>query len=469
MIVKKFEARTMKEALEMIKKEFGPEAIILQAKDHSRRFGLLGQGSVEVTAAISEESLQKKKLVENKLPDQKKNEFYSIPAKKQKEWVEKFLESYNKKQPSHSFLEDTQETELKGPILNSKNPIAEKKFIEIQDDDTDLPRKSMTSHRSLLEESKNDQLSSLLQHSSLASYDVVEDLKQEIVNLKKLVLEKQLSGNSQEPVLGTRPEWESLAKKLIQAGLRAETVKNILALAEQNVEEGKKGVLPFVESWLIVWLKQNIALTYPSEKVQFILGNSGIGRTQFLVKWAIYLKQREAKRVAIVNADHSKMGASQQLRTWANILGVSFAKVTDSSEWKSLLEELNSFDHILVDCPPIHLGDYDGLEQVLKLMNKTPLSYHKHLLLPASFIGAEGERYFDFVRSLKPSSMSWTRVDEREARAGIWELSYRAQCPLFAMSFSSKLNAGFEVFTIERIIDFVLQISKRPLQQGLEA
>ena len=61
MQVKKFEAPTIKEALDTIKKELGPEAIILQTKKNKRGFGLMSKASVEVTAAVSERAMAKKK------------------------------------------------------------------------------------------------------------------------------------------------------------------------------------------------------------------------------------------------------------------------------------------------------------------------------------------------------------------------------------------------------------------------
>ena len=64
MEVKKFEAPTLQEALETIKRELGPEAIILQTKKHKRGFGLMSQSSVEVTAAVSERAIVRKKVTE---------------------------------------------------------------------------------------------------------------------------------------------------------------------------------------------------------------------------------------------------------------------------------------------------------------------------------------------------------------------------------------------------------------------
>jgi flagellar biosynthesis protein FlhF len=89
MQVKKFEAKTMKEALELVKVHLGPEAIILSAKDTHRGFGLMGEKSVEVTAAVSEETLRKKKIAESKLREDLRQRFQQIPATKQKEFINK--------------------------------------------------------------------------------------------------------------------------------------------------------------------------------------------------------------------------------------------------------------------------------------------------------------------------------------------------------------------------------------------
>jgi flagellar biosynthesis GTPase FlhF len=54
MRIKKFEAVTLQEALAKIKKDFGPEAVILHTKKFKRGgiFGLFGRETTEVTAGI---------------------------------------------------------------------------------------------------------------------------------------------------------------------------------------------------------------------------------------------------------------------------------------------------------------------------------------------------------------------------------------------------------------------------------
>src|SRR5438067_5576356 len=100
MQVKKFEAKTMKEALQMVKQELGPEAIILSAKDNKKSFGLAGKGSIEVTAAISEKSLQNKQYAESHLPEQSRERYRANSAKNQRNFIENTVNRYQQRRPS---------------------------------------------------------------------------------------------------------------------------------------------------------------------------------------------------------------------------------------------------------------------------------------------------------------------------------------------------------------------------------
>ena len=94
MQVKKFEAPTIQEALDTIKRELGPEAIILQTKKHKRGFGLMSRASVEVTAAVSERSITKKTITERKIPEESKKAIQSLPAGKQASVYDKYIDTH---------------------------------------------------------------------------------------------------------------------------------------------------------------------------------------------------------------------------------------------------------------------------------------------------------------------------------------------------------------------------------------
>lgn len=127
MRVKKFEARTMKDALLMVKRELGPDAVILAARDNRKSFGLAGEGSVEVTAAVSENTLHKKKFVESRLPTKDRERFQQSPARAQKQIIEKM---------TSSRLRQSEED-------HERKPITTMSYIDIEDDE---PHRSRVRH-----------------------------------------------------------------------------------------------------------------------------------------------------------------------------------------------------------------------------------------------------------------------------------------------------------------------------------
>src|SRR5579872_5160617 len=97
MQIKKFEAPTIQEALDTIKRELGPEAIILQTKQNKRGFGLMSKGSVEVTAAVSDRSLGKKHFAEKRMPPQTQEQIKAQNAGRQADIYDAALEKHLEK------------------------------------------------------------------------------------------------------------------------------------------------------------------------------------------------------------------------------------------------------------------------------------------------------------------------------------------------------------------------------------
>ena len=81
MHVRKFTAETLDEALKQIKKELGPDAIILKTNTHKGSFPPFNKKKIEITAAISEKNLGKKMKVDIILDDSQKETLYKNSSK----------------------------------------------------------------------------------------------------------------------------------------------------------------------------------------------------------------------------------------------------------------------------------------------------------------------------------------------------------------------------------------------------
>ncbi|MDO9181567.1 MAG: hypothetical protein Q7U04_04125 [Bacteriovorax sp.] len=77
MYVRKFEADTIEEALKDIKRELGPDAVILKTLTNKGLKGAFKKKKIEITAAISEKNYVRKAHVDTVLNDSQKDEFYN--------------------------------------------------------------------------------------------------------------------------------------------------------------------------------------------------------------------------------------------------------------------------------------------------------------------------------------------------------------------------------------------------------
>ena len=80
MYVRKFEADTIEDALKEIKRELGPDAVILKTITNKGLKGAFKKKKIEITAAISEKNYVRKAQVDTVLSDNQKEEFYNGSA-----------------------------------------------------------------------------------------------------------------------------------------------------------------------------------------------------------------------------------------------------------------------------------------------------------------------------------------------------------------------------------------------------
>ena len=97
MYVKKFEGETLDEALQLVKRELGPDAIILKTITNKGLKGAFKKSKIEITAAISEDNYSRKAKVDHVLTDDQRDQFYQGSAKD----VNSSINQFNDNKPSN--------------------------------------------------------------------------------------------------------------------------------------------------------------------------------------------------------------------------------------------------------------------------------------------------------------------------------------------------------------------------------
>ena len=80
-----------------------------------------------------------------------------------------------------------------------------------------------------------------------------------------------------------------------------------------------------------------------------LVGATGVGKTTTIAKLAGDLVLNHKKKVALITIDTYRVGATDQLRAYADLLSIPLEVATTPAHLGRLLEQFSGYDHVLID------------------------------------------------------------------------------------------------------------------------
>lgn len=479
MVVKKFEARSMKEALEMIKKEMGPEAIIVAARDNSKNYGLIGEGSVEITAAIQELNLKKKQLIESKLPPELLEKIHKGSSKAHKELIDKAFAQreseygvQNIKNSSTRNQSKTTSQVVKSSLeASSLASLRTQKYIDMMDDvepdaapngvNEKLKIAAQKAWKTIQQSSTPTEVNESSTAMSVIQKDL-ESIKQIFQNFQpmpqNMIPSTQVSGHPGAE-FGLRYELSDDFDKLKQSGLSESLIVEILKSAQEqllNLKQIKDKSLVRGLVTQVLASKVLISKTTPGTKIEVFIGAGGHGKTTTLVKRASQLSLQEQKRVAIVSTDNHKLGANEQLKIYSQILNIPFMEITSLADWEIVAQEMNDFDSILVDSPGVRFKVTDEMQVLKKLLPPAYLGVNVHLVISATAKDQDALELGKRFSIVGFDDIIFTALDESSQHGVLLNLQNFIGKPFHSFGIGPQIPEDYELATKERVIDLLI-------------
>ncbi len=504
MQVKKYEAKSMQDALKMIKMELGPEAIILQAKNLSKGFGLMNQGSVEVTAAVSEGVLKKKQLVESRMRAVDKERFSAIPARRQKEMIEKVVGRYSNNnnknanitaKPYISISDDeageathSREQLIDEVINKSLKQVKQAETQVNRDEDArkrvqNAAKTALDAGRDLFADEqktaapkgtapKGAQASSSQVTSSSSDVEV-HQLKQEIARLQSVIQGFQKMPQTFVTAhpgaqFGIPYELNPVFEKLSQAGVSTECVVEIIKAAQATMPGDQLVKTPMVDAFAARYILDHVATTdKPLEsKFHSFIGPSGGGKTSSLVKMASYLVIKKKKKIAILSSDIFKVGAVDQLKIYCKILNIPCFVMRPGEDNSDLINQLHGCDHVLIDHPGMSMSSIEEIDFTKGSLLPGITDHKVHLVLSCSFKEQDCIELAQRFKVAKFNDIIFTGLDLSRQHGLIYSVQQKTGCPLHSFGTGSRVPEDFEFATKERVLDLIFKLSSLKGQRG---
>ncbi len=229
----------------------------------------------------------------------------------------------------------------------------------------------------------------------------MQRLERELAYLHQMLAERL-------PAVSAAVHPEHVQASILQdIGVDAALVQRI-----QATTMSENGVAPDHE--LLAELAKRIPVTLPhGSKVRAValVGPTGVGKTTTAAKLAArHLIRHPGANVRFVSTDTYRIGAREQLQTFARLLGSSVEVADDPQVLKTLIQTEEPADLVIVDTPGIGPRDRELAEQLPVLGQMEGL--HVLLCLPASTHPVEQRRVIDRYAAARPDGLILTKLDE---------------------------------------------------------
>lgn len=397
MIIKKFTAKTEKEAIENARKELGEGVVVMNVKPVKNKglFAFLKSPMVEVTVALEEESEKYTAAV---------SAINNVIASSQN--IEK--EEKNEKKTSVIETVEKRDSAIEEK-LDSLQSLLEQ---QLQKPEEEKEEKEAEEQK---EESETDKFMHLL-HDTMLQNEVDEKYAREIIDEIELI---------NKPNIPFDYALANIYQKMI-------------------LKFGKpSGIEPAANGGI---------------KLVFFIGPTGVGKTTTIAKIASKFRVDEKKKVALLTADTYRIAAAEQLRTYANILEVPFRVIYTVEEINKALEDFKGYDYIMIDTAGHSHQNTTQKDNMRNIIHSVDDIVEKevHLVLSATTKYRDLISIADSYKEMADYKLIFTKLDETTTLGNLLNLRLYTGASLSYVTYGQNVPDDIEDFNPQKTVKRLL-------------
>ncbi len=401
MQIKRFQAQTMTEALRMVKKEFGPDAVILSAQNAKSTPGLLGRlkkTGVEVTAATDNWPGSSTRSVSIRLD-------------------EAAMPNQGKARSQGGGAASPRTGGLPGKIkrIHPFRRFQGGKKKESAPRNTAPPSPPIGAN----------------------VYSGAEDLA--LAGLRRQLLRQGVD--------------EEIVSPLLQG---------VKKRAPHSARGDMEGFKPFLVDILRdMGLKTGCEEAPGSgQELMVLLGSAGVGKTTTIAKMAADRALRMKQRVGVISLDNDRIGALHQSRAYARIIGVPMEVAGSRDELGEALRRMKDREVIFIDTPGVSPLDEEKIRK-LKECFDPDRPCKVHLLLSAGSKDRDMTITVERMKCFPIDGLIFTKLDESIGFGNLLNLMVQTGLPVAYLTDGPDVSKNLEVASLEGLTDVIVTPTSR--------
>ena len=433
MNLKTFTARTMPQALALVRQQYGSHGVILHTRTY-KRGGVLGIGArtvVEVTAAHGRDIGREKRKTARQSPRAQVASALSQTARR----------------PAPALVE-AEDPSTAGDLIKRTYAAAR---AELQ--------------REPVEVKVPQAVAPSVVTAAIPDQDLLADEMKSVKQMvAQMVQQQRRQGLAAAPPNLPEPLFDrylALLEQEVGDELAAEIIREVHAtLGDAGLSDNQA---------IHTAIRQKIAAFLPTDtaddrlvvsedgrpRTLALIGPTGVGKTTTIAKLAATFKLKERKRVGLITLDTYRIAAVEQLKTYAGIIGVPLQVATSVAELSQALERCKDCDVVLIDTAGRAPRDTSRISELSGFL-AAARPHETHLVLSSTCTESVLMETVDRFAKIDYDRIIFTKLDEAVTFGVLLNVSRRVNKRLSYVTTGQEVPHQIEATESSRLAGLLL-------------
>ncbi|MFQ5732628.1 MAG: flagellar biosynthesis protein FlhF [Planctomycetaceae bacterium] len=249
--------------------------------------------------------------------------------------------------------------------------------------------------------------------------------------------------------------------KLIDAEVEDDIARELVSRLKESATPMQLQDALGVQALLTALVEKEIRCSAPiapqpgQRKVVALVGATGVGKTTTIAKLAANFRLRDGVKMGLVTVDTYRIAAVEQLRTYADIIDLPMKVVTSPPEMRRALDELVGLDLILIDTAGRSPRDELQIQELKSLLSEAHVD-EVHLVMNMTASAKTLEATAEKFANAGTTSLIMTKLDEAAGMGTLLSVARKVSLPVSYLTTGQDVPADIEPANPSRIARLIL-------------
>ena len=191
------------------------------------------------------------------------------------------------------------------------------------------------------------------------------------------------------------------------------------------------------------------------ENIVVLVGPTGVGKTTTIAKLAGKLSLIEKKKVGLITIDTYRIGAVEQLKTYADIMNIPFQVVFTIKDMGKAIENMSDCDVILIDTTGRSSKNRMQISELRAFIDKVNTD-NIHLVISCTTKNRDIDVIVEGYKELNYNNVIITKLDETSTYGSILNILQAAKKPISFVTTGQNVPEDIKVMNTEELVKLVL-------------